>query len=100
MAGSEYTHGEMDIAEQTRTWQGFITGTVWMSFIIVLLVTYSTLTVALGMNWLVALGLCAVTGIVGGLLLGLGSAWIATVVILSALAVIVQICIMLFGGAG
>jgi len=96
MAGSDYIRGEMDIAEQTRTWDGFIKGTLWGSFIIILLVAYSTFTVALGMNWAVALGLCAALGIVGGLALNMGSAWIATVVILSALAVILQVCIMLF----
>lgn len=100
MAGSDYIHGEMEISEQTRTWEGFIKGTLWGSFIIILLVAYSTLTVALGMNWAVALGICAVMGIVGGTLMDMGSAWIATVVILAALAVVVQICIMLFGAFG
>lgn len=100
MAGSDYTHGEMNIAEQTRTWEGFLTATLWSCFIIALLVGYSTLTVALGMNWAVALGICAIGGIVGGLLMGMGSAWMATVVILTALAVIVQVLIMLFGALG
>ena len=100
MASSEYTRGEMDIAEQTRTWEGFLTATLWSSFIIALLVGYSTLTVALGMHWVVALGICAIGGVVGGLLMGMGSAWLATVVMLSALAVIVQVMIMLFGALG
>ena len=100
MAGSDYTHGEMEIAEQKRTWEGFITGTLWGSFIIILLVAYSTLTVALGMNWAVALGLCVGLGIVGGILMDMGSAWIASVVILAAIAVVVQIGIMIFGAFG
>jgi len=100
MAGSDYTHGEMDIAEQNRTWDGFIKGTLWSSFIIGLLVAYSTLTVALGMHWAVALGLCVIGGIVGGMALGMGSAWMATVVLLAALAVIVQVMIILFGALG
>ena len=100
MAGSDYIRGEMEISEQTRTWDGFIKATLWGSFIIILLVAYATLTVALGMNWAVALGLCAGLGIVGGLLMDMGSAWIATVVIMTALAVVVQIMIMLFGAFG
>ena len=29
MAGSDYTHGEMDIQEQARTWDGFVNFTLW-----------------------------------------------------------------------
>lgn len=97
MAGSDYTHGEMNIAEQTRTWEGFIKGTLWSSFIMVLMIGYATLTVALGMHWTVALGLSLAVGIVGGLAMDMGSGWMATVVILAALALIIQVFIMLFG---
>lgn len=96
MAGSDYVHGEMEIEEQTRTWKGFITATVWSSFLIVLIVGYATLTVALGLHWMVALGLCVVGGVIGGLLLNMGGAWIATVIGLAAFAVILQIIITLF----
>ncbi|MEL7128725.1 MAG: aa3-type cytochrome c oxidase subunit IV [Pseudomonadota bacterium] len=96
MASSNHVHGEMEISEQERTWNGFLTGTLWGSFLIALILAYAVFTVALGMNWMVALGLCAVAGIGGGLLMGMGGAWIAAVAGLVALAVIIQIIITIF----
>ncbi len=100
MAESDYMHGSMEISEQTRTWSGFITATLWGSFIIVLLVSYSTLTVAMGMHWMIALGLCAAMGLAGGAFLGMGGAWVATVLGLGALAVVIQVIITLFSLIG
>lgn len=97
MAGSDYVHGEMEIKEQTRTWEGFMTFTLWGSGIIMLVLAYATFAVAMGMNWMVSLMICAIAGIVGGLLLRMGGAWIATVIALSALAVFIQLIITLFG---
>jgi hypothetical protein len=51
----------------------------------------------MGMNWIVALVLCAIGGILGGMFMGMGGAWIAAVIAMSALAVIVQVIIMLAG---
>jgi hypothetical protein len=97
MAGSDYTHGEMDISEQARTWDGFVNFTLWGSGLILLILAYATFTVAMGMNWIVALVLCAIGGILGGMFMGMGGAWIAAVIAMSALAVIVQVIIMLAG---
>ena len=93
MASADYTRGKMDISDQSSTWSGFMTATLWGSAIIVLAVAYMAFTLALGMNWLVALVICAGAGLIGGLLRGMGGAWIATVIGLSALAVIIQITI-------
>ena len=79
MAGSDYVRGEMDVSEQTRTWEGFMTFTLWGSGLILLIIGYATFTLALGMNWVVALGLCLLLGIGGGMLVGMGGAWFATV---------------------
>ena len=97
MAGSDYTHGEMEISEQTRTWDGFVNFTLWGSGLIMLILGYATFTVAIGMHWIVALVICAVVGIAGGLFMRMGGAWTATVVGMSGLAVFIQIFIMLFG---
>lgn len=97
MAGSDYTRGSMDIAEQNRTWDGFVNFTLWGSGLILLIVGYATLTVALGLHWIVALVLCAIGGIAGGAFMKMGGAWVATVVGLSGLAVVVQVLIILFG---
>ncbi|MEM7768106.1 MAG: aa3-type cytochrome c oxidase subunit IV [Pseudomonadota bacterium] len=95
MASADYTRGEMNISEQARTWDGFIKASVWGSAIIFLAVAYATLAVAMGVNWFVALILCAGAGIVGGVLMNMGGAWIATVVGLSGVAVVIQLIITL-----
>ncbi len=95
MASADYSRGKMDISDQSRTWSGFLKFALWGSFITILSVAYMTFTLAMGMNWLIALVLCAGFGIVGGLLLGMGGAWIAAVIGLSALAVFVQVLIMI-----
>lgn len=97
MAGSDYTRGSMDIAEQNRTWEGFVNFTLWGSGLIMLIVGYSTFTVALGMHWIVALAICAIAGVAGGSFMKMGGAWVATVIGLSGIAVLVQLLIILFG---
>lgn len=96
MAESDYVHGSMDVAEQNRTFEGFLTGTVWGSAIIILVVGYATLTVATGMHWMIALALMAGLGIAGGMFMGMGIAWVAAVVGMTAIAVVVQVLIGLF----
>lgn len=90
----DYVRGEMDISTQESTWTGFMKVTQWTSFIIVLVLAYATFTITMGMHWVVALGLLAIVGIGGGLFMGMGSAWIGTVVGLSVFAVILQMIIM------
>jgi len=96
MATSEYHHGEMDIQAQQSTWDGFITGSVWGGLLIILSVGYAVLAVAIGMNWMVSLGLMAIVGFAAGLFLNLGARWMATMVLLILLALVVQGFIWLF----
>ncbi|MEO1028032.1 MAG: aa3-type cytochrome c oxidase subunit IV [Pseudomonadota bacterium] len=100
MAGADYTHGEMDIAEQERTWNGFMTGSVWGGLLIMLVVAHSTFTLAMGMHWMVSLVLCLIGGVVAGMALNLGGAWLATTIGMAVLAVIVQIFIGIFSMLG
>ena len=67
------------------------------SLLIILTVGYATLAVAIGMNWMIALGLMTVFGIVSGLVMNLGGRWMATVVLMVVLALVVQLFIALFG---
>ena len=97
MATHEYHRGEMDIRDQKATWDGFITGSVWGSLIIILMVGHATLAIAIGLNWAVSLGLMTIVGVASGLLMNLGGRWMATVVLLFVLALIVQGLIWLFG---
>lgn len=96
MAGSDYTHGEMDISEQTRTWEGFVNFTLWGSGLILVILAYATFTVAMGMNWMVALAICAIGGVLGGLFMRMGGAWTAAIVALTGLAVFIQVIIVIF----
>jgi len=93
MAAADFSRGKMDIESQKRTWQGFLAASQWGGLIIVLAVAYMVFTLAIGINWFVALILCAGTGIVGGLLMGMGGAWMATVIGLAGLAIFIQILI-------
>jgi hypothetical protein len=97
MATPDYHHGEMDITDQKATWNGFLTFSLWGGLITILTVGYATLAVAMGMNWMIALGIMAAVGIIGGLLMNMGGRWMATVVLLIIVALIVQGAIWLFG---
>ena len=89
-----YVRGEMDISSQESTWHGFMKVTLWSCMIIMLVLAYATFTITMGMHWMVAIGLLAVVGLAGGLLMGMGSAWIGTVIGLSVLAIVLQLIIM------
>lgn len=97
MATHEYHHGDMDISGQKATWDGFITGSVWGGLIIIVMVGHAVLSIAIGMNWAISLGLMTIVGVAAGLLMNLGGRWMATVVVLFILALIVQGLIALFG---
>ncbi|MBU2607468.1 MAG: aa3-type cytochrome c oxidase subunit IV [Alphaproteobacteria bacterium] len=99
MATSEYHHGEMDIKAQEDTWRGFITGSTWGGLLTVLSIGYAVLAIAIGMNWMISLGLMTVLGFAAGLFLNMGGRWMATMVLLVILALIVQAFIWLFGAA-
>ncbi len=94
---NDYHHGDMDITNQESTWKGFLTFSLWGGLITILTVGYATLAVAIGMNWLVSLGIMAAVGIAAGLLMNMGGRWMATVVLLIIVALIVQGAITLFG---
>ncbi|MEM0986206.1 MAG: aa3-type cytochrome c oxidase subunit IV [Pseudomonadota bacterium] len=93
MESAEYARGEMDIAEQQRTWDGFMKASVWGSAIVSMVLMYTVLAIPLGINWFVSLVLTAGAGIVGGLAVNMGGAWIVTVIGLSGIAVLVQLII-------
>ena len=96
MADTDYIHGEMEISEQSRTWDGFVSFTLWGSGLIILSVAYASLTIAMGMNWIVALVLCVILGLAGGAFMKMGGAWTAMVIGLGGLAVFIQATIMVF----
>ncbi|WP_300391755.1 aa3-type cytochrome c oxidase subunit IV [Henriciella sp.] len=97
MASNEYTHGEMQIDSQSKMYSGFMKASAWGSLILLIAVGYMVFTLSVGMNWLVSLILCAGAGIAIGMIMGMGGAWIATVVALAGLAIFIQLLVFLFG---
>jgi hypothetical protein len=95
MAG-DYTRGEMNIEAQKGMYVGTMKAGAWGALITLLGLAYATFTLSMGMPWLVALVVCAGGGIVIGLGMGFGGAWVATVVGLSGLALFIQLLILLF----
>lgn len=86
----------MDLEFHERTWHGFVKFSAWASLHVLLVVGYLTFVFAIGMNWLTALILMAIAGIVGGLLMGLSSAWYVALAAQAVFVVFVRICIILF----
>jgi|TARA_Y100001947_G_scaffold158020_1_gene169842 hypothetical protein len=99
MASSEYTRGEMKIEAQSKMYSGFMKASMWGAIILLIAVGYMVFTLSVGMNWLIALILCAGAGIAIGVGMGFGGAWIATIIGLAGLALIVQLLITLFSMA-
>ncbi|MEL7112947.1 MAG: aa3-type cytochrome c oxidase subunit IV [Pseudomonadota bacterium] len=86
----------MEIESQKAMFDGTMKAGAWGAIITLLIVAYSTFTLSIGMQWMVALALCAGAGVVIGLGMGFGGAWVATMIALSGLAIFVQVLIFLF----
>jgi hypothetical protein len=87
-AESDYHRGDMDIAEQKRTFAGFMTVTVWGSGITAMVIFYLTLVFAAGFHWLPSLIGVGALGVLFGLGLRLKGGWYAVVIVLGAIAFI------------
>ncbi len=82
---SGYTHGQMEIAEQSRTWKGFMQIVWWGAGLVVLTLAYITLVFAVGLPWFGVLIGTFVLALVMGAVLKLGGAWIVVSVILAVI---------------
>lgn len=96
MAESNYTHGDMNVSAQSGMYSAFMKASAWGSLILLISVGYMVFTLSIGMNWLVSLVLCAGAGIAIGAFMGMGGAWIATVIAMAGLALFIQLLITLF----
>ena len=93
MAASDYSRGSMKIDAQKSMYDGFMKAGLWGALITLLGLAYSVFTLSIGMNWLVSLAICAGAGIGIGMFMGLGGAWIATIVVLSGFAMFIQLLV-------
>lgn len=96
MAASDYTRGEMNVDAQESMYVGTMKAGAWGAIITLLMLAHATFTLSIGMPWLVSLVICAGAGVVIGLGMGFGGAWVATIVGLSGLALFVQLLIFIF----
>ncbi|MDG1826572.1 MAG: aa3-type cytochrome c oxidase subunit IV [Henriciella sp.] len=96
MASSDYTHGEMNVDAQADMYNGFMKAGAWGAILTLLGVGYATFILSVGMPWMIALALCAGAGIVIGLFMGFGGAWIATIIGFAGLALFIQLLVGLF----
>lgn len=99
MAAGDYNHGEMNVDAQEAMYTGTMRAGMWGALIVLIGLAYSVFVLSLGMNWMVALGLCFVAGVAIGFGMGLGGAWVATMIGLAGLAVFIQILVILASAA-
>ena len=76
---ADYTRGEMNIASQTNTFNGFMSVTLWSSMLLGLTVLFMTLVFAAGANWMSSLISVALLGVALGLLTSMKTAWYVTI---------------------
>ncbi|WP_417498382.1 aa3-type cytochrome c oxidase subunit IV [Maricaulis sp.] len=76
---ADYTRGEMNIASQKSTFDGFMAITLWSSLLLGLTLFYLTLVFAVGMDWMGSLFGVAIIGVVLGLLTSMKTSWYVTV---------------------
>jgi hypothetical protein len=91
------TDAYMDMSARRGMWSGFGTFTAWGSLLILLTVGYATFVITMNVPWIGALIGFAAFGVVAGLIMNLGGAWIATVVGLVVLALFIQFLVWLGG---
>lgn len=94
----EYVRGQMDVSSQAATYSAFMKVTAWTSLLLTLILGYAIFTLTMGIHWMVAMGIFAIVGVIGGMVMGLGGGFLLAVFGLVVLGVIVQGFVML-GGA-
>jgi len=86
---SDFVHGNMDIADQKATYEGFITVSLWSSLLIGLLVIFLTLAFSVHLPWMPVLFGCAAIGVVAGILLKMPGSWYGTLIGTTVLGLII-----------
>jgi hypothetical protein len=90
-----HTDAYMDMSARRGMWKAFGHFTAWGSMLVILVVGYATFTLTMHIPWIGALIGFSAFGIAAGLLMGMGGAWVATVIGLGVLALFIQVLIWL-----
>ena len=87
MAGghSDYKRGSMEVTEQSGTFSGFMSGTIYGGAAVALVVLMPTLVFGVNLHWFPSLIATFVFGIILGLALKLKPGWYVGIVALSIL---------------
>jgi hypothetical protein len=84
VASTEFHRGDMEVAEQEKTFHGFMRTTVWGSGLLALTLIFLTLHfTTVGMGWFPALAVTVVVGVLIGLGLRMKGAWYAALAVLA-----------------
>ena len=78
---SDFNRGEMPIEAQSKTFDGFMVGTVYGGAAIGVILLFPILMFAAGFSWLPSLVATVVVGILIGIGLKLKGAWYATLIL-------------------
>ena len=98
MGEAAHVHGEMDIADQRGTFDGFLVATVWGSTLIAQTVALLVLAFAMGLGWWAGWAAFLVIGAVSGALFKMQSAWWATLIALLVVLGIGGVIVPLLAG--
>jgi hypothetical protein len=90
VAATEYHHGDMNIAEQQKTFHGFMRMVVWNSALLILTLVFLTLHfTTVGLGWFASLAVTVVLGVLIGLGLRMKGAWYVVLFALTAFMIFV-----------
>ncbi|WP_375283481.1 aa3-type cytochrome c oxidase subunit IV [Marinicauda pacifica] len=95
----DYHRGEMNVAEQKHTFDGFISVSVFSAAVLGLVVMFLSMVFGTDLGWLTAFLITAVIGGVIGVLLKQGTAYWMTVAILGVITIIAGFLIVALFGA-
>jgi hypothetical protein len=85
-----HTDAYMDMAARRGMANAFGHLITWVSMLILLIIGYAVFTLTMHVPWIAALIGFTIFGVLAGLLMNMGGAWLATVVGLFVLALVVQ----------
>ena len=100
MAGhSEYHRGEQEITDQKETYSGFLKVSAWGTLLTAMLVLHLSVAFGSPAGWWSGLGAALAVGVIGGLLMRLGGAWVAAVIAYAVIFGLAGLVKMIFGVA-
>ncbi len=89
----DYARGEMDTSEHSRTFSGFIDRSIFSSLLLGVTIFFLALVFAASLDWIGALIICALVGVLGGFALKRGAAYYSTLAFLGVLTAVIALVV-------